>query len=506
MPYSEQQIRGLAINFLRFHYKLRPRYGGSGTHIVDKPHYYQGVLIDARLAYQRPDRTFFTATVEATSLDRREEILYRVNYWRIGIHAFVLSCVLAAAFVWLGGGARVPERNLYMLFGSPQVYAVLLLSFTALVLAVGALLSRMKAYRYIYAVDQFKHFYADAQWVAYDSEIFAADTWRTRRQYRELERQCVKYGFGMLAVEADKVVRNVMSPSRVDQFGGDRIRLPRWLARAETTPPPPQLPPAPPGTIDPLALAPPAQALVPARPGRPALLRQPRRRMLLLRARLRRLYRSFFPDELRRRPGYYKLGWWVFIVGIPAVGMLGWGLYWHAIYNPLAVEGGRYAEPDLDNLESASAPAPPLELEPGEYRHVLDSVPAADPTVNVPEEALVATDRIEDLGLLRRYQLDERGGAVVEYDCLPLYERDGPVFLLLFGRYESFEAARSWALELNRLYGSAVTVAASDCVEPEGEGYLLYLDQPTTDEGTANYIARSFIRESGLEVEIIEID
>ena len=325
MPYTEQQIRGLAINFLRFHYKLRPRYGGSGTRIVDKPHYYQGVLIDARLAYQRPDRTYFTATVEATSLDRQEEILYTTNYYRLGIHAFVLSLLLSAAFVWWGGApiaiGEVPGWNLWAVFGTPQVYAVIALCFASLFLIITGLLRRLRTYRYIYAVDQFKHFYADAQWVAYDVAIFAPDTYYLRRRYRELERQCVKYGFGMLAVEDDKVVRNVMSPSRIDQFGGHRIRLPRWLARAEKKAPPPP-PPALPGEtelLDPLALSPPAPEPLPPAPGRPAFYREPGKRGVLLRARVRRTVRRWFPGELRRRPGYYKLGWWVFLVGVPAL-------------------------------------------------------------------------------------------------------------------------------------------------------------------------------------------
>ncbi|WP_116125870.1 hypothetical protein [Lewinella sp. IMCC34183] len=505
MPYSEQQIRGLAINFLRFHYKLRPRFGGSGTRIVDKPHYYQGVLIDARLAYQRPDRTFFTATVEATSVDRQEEILYQVNYYRLGVHAFVLSVLLTAAFVWVGGGAQVRGWNLWALFGSPQVYAVILLCFASLFLAVSALLRRLRTYRYIYAVDQFKHFYADAQWVAYDVAIFSADSWRTRRKFRELERQCVKYGFGMLAVEDDKVVRNVMSPSRIDQFKGHRIRLPRWLARAEK--PAPAAPPALPAeTLDPLAPDPAPTALVPAAAGRPKLYRQPARRALLLRARARRTYRDWFPGELRRRPGYYKLGWWVFILGIPSLVWLGFGLHRQANYSATAEAGGKYAEPDLDVLESAEAPAPALAPEDGEYQRDRDSFADPDLSVGIPDEALVTTDRIEDLGNLRRYRVDADGTAIVDYDCVPLFELDGPVFLLLFGRYDSFESARQWALELNRLYRTPVTVAAADCVEVSGTGYLLYLDQPTTDEGTANYIARSFIRETGLDVEIIEIE
>ena len=506
MPYTEQQIRGLAINFLRFHYKLRPRYMGGKTRIVDQPHYYQGVLIDARLAYQRPDRSYFTATVEATSVDRQDEIRYQTNYWRITLHALVWTFVIAAVTVY--AGTQVETINPFRTVGRPQAYYLLLAGWLALFALLWAGLRQLKRYRYIYAVDQFKHFYADAQWVAYDTEIFAADTWRTRRNYRELERQCVKYGFGMLAVEADKVVRNVMSPSQVDQFGGHRIALPKWLARAETVAPKPAVLPA--GVEDPLLLeAPEAAPLpVPARPGRPKVFQQPRKRLLLVRARARRAYRSLFPSGLRRRPGYYKVGSWVWVLGLPAMLAFFLGIQRLDNYRPTATEGGEAAAPDLTILEPAGTPAPPLEVEEGEYQRQRDSVGPEDEVVNVPEGALVADEDIENLEDLRRYRLSAEGGVTVDYDCLPLYTIGEPVYVLLFGEYRSFEAAREWARELNRLYQSPVTVAAGDCVTATAAptDYLLYIDGPTREEGDANLMARNFYRRSGLEVEIIEID
>ena len=503
MPYTEQQIRGLAINFLRFHYKLRPRYlGAAGTRIVDKPHYYQGVLIDARLAYQRPDRSYFTATVEATSVDRQDEILYQTNYWRITIHALVGSFILSAAASW--AGPQVQGTNLFRLFGTPNAYLVIASGWVAIFLLVGAVLRRLKRYRYIYAVDQFKHFYADAQWMAYDVAIFAADTWRTQRQYRELERQCVKYGFGLLAVEEDKVVRNVMSPSQVDQFGGHRIKLPRWLARAEVAAP--RVAVLPPELVDPLAPDAPTAEVVPARPGRPKVYRQLGRRGVLLRARLRRSYRKLYPSGLRRRPGFYELGGWVFVLGIPAVLFFGWGVYRQAAYSPVALDGRKGAEPDLAILEPAGKAAPPLDIEEGEYQHQRDSLSVEEGPVRVPDEELVAPADIEVVDSLKRYRLDEDGVARVDYDCLPLYTVGEPVFILLFGRYASFAAAREWALELNRLYQSPVTVAAGDCVEAAAStDYLLYIDGPTREEGDANLMARNFLRRSGLEVEILEV-
>lgn len=476
MPYTEQQIRGLALNFLRFYYKLRPRLGGSATRIVDRPHYYEGVLIDARLAFQEPDGTWFTATVEATSVDRTDEVFYQINYWRVAIHAGVLALVATAGLLWW------PGTELWRRFGNPEAGLLLLGFFGTAFAVLMALLSQWRGYRYLYAVDQFKRFYAGAQWVAYDVQLFAADTRRSRSRYAELERQCIKYGFGMLAVGADSVVRNVMSPSQVDQFSGRRLRLPEWMARARV------------------------QRLPVAR--RIRVGKRAQRWAVRLRVKLRRAYRSLFPGARRRRPGYYELGAWVWILALPALLLVVAGTYRQASYSPVAREGKRGAGPDLSILESTTDPAPPLEVEEGEYVPLRDTVELTPPPVIVPPEApLVAVEKIEDLSDLRRYRIGVDGGVTVDYDCVPLDELDGPVFILLFGRYASFGAAREWAEELNRLYRSSVTVAVGTCVaRSENEtDYLLYLDGPLTDEGDVNLRLRALLRE-GLAVEILEID
>ena len=504
MSYTEQQIRGLAINFLRFHYKLRPRYLGGATRIVDRPHYYENVLIDARLAYQQPDRSWFTATVEATSVDRTEELFYRVNYWRLSIHSLVLALGLTASLVL--AGTQVQSLHLWRRFGHPDAWWILGSFFAFALALLGLTLAQWRGYRYIYAVDQFKRFYADAQWVAFDAEIFAADSARARQRYAELERQCVKYGFGMLSVDADKAVRNVMSPSQLDQFGGQRLRLPQWLARGEAKQSrlPARLQVDSADLDDPLAVVPAREAVYfPARPGRRKWYRQPRRRAVLLRARLRRVYRSFYPSQLRRWPGYYELGGWIFVVGLLSVLLLGWGVYQQASYSPIAREGRAGAVPDLADLESATDPVPAQAPEEGEYRPTVGDT-LSGVTIDVPEDALVSSERVEDLGELRRLRLTEAGEVRLDYDCTPLYALSEPVYLLVFGRYVSFETARGWAEELNRLYGAAVTVAAGDCVEFAATDYLLYLDAPLTEEATANFLTRSYLRE-GLEVEIVEI-
>jgi len=229
--YTEQNIRGLAINFLRQHYKLRPRSGTSGTRVVHRPHFYEGVTIDARLAYQKPDLSWFTATVEASSFDSAHEVLYRVNWFRIGAHAMLFTLLVLSGYM---ARTQVQGESLWAQYGRPEIYFYLLGLFVVIWGASAALLSQLKYYRYIYAIAQFIRFHADAQWVAYDKKIFEDVPGRYQR---ELERQCLRFGFGLMEIQENNKVRWVIEPSHIDQFEGSRSRLPVWLAAAGKAPP-----------------------------------------------------------------------------------------------------------------------------------------------------------------------------------------------------------------------------------------------------------------------------
>ena len=230
--YTEQQIRGLAINFLRQHYKTRPRSGTSGTRVVPNVHYYQGVTIDARLAFQKPDLNWFTATVEATSVETAEEVIYRTNWFRIGALSVLAGLAAVGGFFWR---CRRCKGLIYgSIWGGNTAYLGLLFGFLVVALITGlSLLGFSKSFRYIYAVAQFSRFHADAQWMAYDGGIFH-DLKST--YFREFQRQCILYGFGMMEVLPDNKVRVVIEPSHIDQFAGKRRKLPLWVAAIQAPP------------------------------------------------------------------------------------------------------------------------------------------------------------------------------------------------------------------------------------------------------------------------------
>lgn len=545
--YTEQQIRGLAINFLRQHYKLRPRSGTSGTRVVHRPHYYAGVTIDARLAYQKPDLSWFTATVEASGVDQANEVLYRVNYFRIGVHALVIALCLLTLFL---AGTQVQGGNLWQQYGRPGVYFLLLNIFLVVWSVAAVLLSRLRYYRYIYAIAQFMRFHADAQWIAYDQRIFSllGEDRRSDRYYRELQRQCLRFGFGLMEIQDNNKVRWLIEPSHVDQFGGQRARLPLWVAAVAK---PPQLlqslrkrlplgaspasrnsaglsPAAAPavptdGLTDPLSvenyqpmMVPVVNyeaTIVPAKKGRLAWYRQPVRRSKSLRWQLRHAIRSLYPPEIRKRPGYYELPWWLVVLGITAMVVV-IGLGWvQSDWSPERSPGQVAAAPDLAPLEPAASPeasdALPGVLE-GEYDHTLAARDyGAETALNLsPEQTLrpVVEPARPAANTVHYFRYAPGGTIESSYGCGPLGRAETSGILLVEGRYPVFEVARERAEALNQKIGVATAVLLADCLTEGEAGFLLYLGEPVATEAEANLLIRRFSEESGVEMTVLVLE
>ena len=539
--FTERDIRARAVGFLRSYYRLRDRKGATGSRVTDKPHYYNGILIDARFSYTKPDGENFTATVEATSQDRAEEILYVVNWYRIIWHAVVIALSVMAVISYLTyrfwAVTQDAGLNLFAVFGRPEVYFVILSTFGLLAAALALGLSLSRGYRYIYAIAQFASFYADDQWLAYDEAIFRD---LPGRYYAEFRDQAVRGGFGIMRVrknekEETEVIVDV-APSQIDQFAGERLQLPGWMARIEQAPqtlrnalPAPRtarVPVLPPATTppdealsDPLSVGRylPAPSPSPAAPapiiryhyGRPKWYARPDRRLKAGYARLRRLFRRLTNTEvLGRRPGYYQLRRRVYLFGIAALVALGINLRQQSRWEPVARPDRENAVIDLTPIEGrdpATAP-PPLPIEEGEYVPGRESDPFAlgEETIERPDvevvEGSIQRPENSDVFLL---ELPPDGEPLASFDCLPLARFERTVYLVLAGRHPTFEAARRAALDLGDKLAVTVTVARGECIAAGYSGYVVYLYEPSSDEGTVNFWVRSlFYAAPEVEVEI----
>jgi len=505
--------------------------------VVHKPHYYEGVTIDARLAYQKPDLSWFTATVEASGVEQAHEILYRVNYFRIAVHTLLVTLGLLTLYL---AGTQVQGKSLWEQFGRPGVYVYLLNIFLVVFAVAGVLLSRLRYYRYIYAIAQFMRFHANAQWVAYDRRIFdnVPD-----RYYRELQRQCLRFGFGLMEIQDNNKVRWLIEPSHIDQFQGQRSRLPVWVAAAgkappllknlrlplkKATPSPAAAPPTPPppvptdGLTDPLdvgAYLPMhvrkddyAATIIPPAKGRKPWYKKPSRLVNHLRWRVRNAIRSLYPNEIRRRPGFYELPVGVVVLGFSLLLTLG-GLVWlQSEWTPERRPGQVASAPDLAPLESAATPAQ-SDADPevliGEYDHELSGKEFAEREDDIDISSNEAPPIVEAASTppntIQYFRYAPGGTVESSYGCGPLGRADATGFILLEGRYPIYETAQERAAYLNGRYEIPAAVLLADCLQEGAPGYLLYLGPSLKSEAEANLALRRYMRDYDLSVEVLGV-
>lgn len=537
MAYTEQNIRRLALGFLRQHYKYRPRSAMSGTRVVDKPHYYQGVTIDARLAFQKPNQDWFIATIEATGIDERHEVEYRINVARICVHAGIITLTGMAIFLAL---TLVQGQSVWQWFGRPDVYYVLSYVFLLGFATTATLLSTLKYYRYIYAVAQFIRFYADAQWIAYDAAIFEGEdnARRKARKFRELQRQCVRFGFGLIEIREGQAAVSRLEPSQIDQFAGSRGTLPAWVAAIEAPPlvrdltrrlpigkKPPESPEEEVGKdeemLDPLAMGTylPVERrdsdfienMVPAKRGRKRRIFTPKRLVADLRWRWRRFVGYLYPRDRKKLPGYYELPYWVMTLAVVSFLATGYLMNEHARWQPLATPGEDAAAPSLFSLEPAEDPsrsdAEPGVL-PGEYDHTRTAAEMMEDNLRGPlrrPDPIVEVAEEEESDVFR-YRIRPAGEVLIDYECVPLFLGDSlDYFLVEYGRFPSFIASRDRAQNLHDRYGLVTTVLRTNCIEPTSTGYAILLGEPLSVEGDANFMVRQYRSNFGLEAEVVPV-
>ncbi|MEL6273570.1 MAG: hypothetical protein AAFU03_00515 [Bacteroidota bacterium] len=545
MQITEQDIRRLAIGHLRLYYKFHPRRDWDGIQVVDKAHFYGGITIDARLTYVEPNGKLFIATVEATSLNKRAELDYRFWWFRLMAESLTLSLLTACSVLGLAQvQGLIPESHAFITAAWWHLPAACggVWGFWALLLSLN-----YRRYRYIYAIEQFKRFHADDQWIAFDGTLYPS---HTDGRFYELERQCIRYGFGLLEVEKDRTLRVIIAPKRGDFFDAGRQQLPAWvqqlekapgigrLVRAQTNTTPKAKANVDPSMRDPLAdfmseeetpaeQAPAAKSPAKASPPRKANKKgkSAKRsttlngRWLHLRWLLRHQLRSFYPKSLRSLPGFFRLAaaWrytlWgsFFITALLA--------YRQASYSTIAFPGEAEEAYDLENLEGNPDRPPPVDYE-YEARLNEEDIAAIDnrelPDFSLQEELTRLPENTEealpDPGIAGSdtnvffYRLAPNGDTTTLYNCLRLPDNGEDYFILEYRRTKTYAAALQAANSLFRRGGLTIGISRADCFRLGAPGYSVFIDDPASDEPDVNFRFRRYTRELGLDLEIITIN
>ncbi len=211
---TENDIKHAALRFLKSHYKYRPRIGDSQARIDNITK--SGIIADGLLTFQTDITNKFEATVEATSYAKAHEVKYKVRnsllWWDAITFSFIITTLLCTFFYF---------RKTFNVGAEYIVHAVLFILVTLFffTLLYRLLLRGITTYRQIYALEQFKLYDADEQWVAVGVDVFEHPD---DKYLKELKRQCVLNGFGLMIVDKDLEIRQSITPSQFPMEGKKR--------------------------------------------------------------------------------------------------------------------------------------------------------------------------------------------------------------------------------------------------------------------------------------------
>lgn len=213
---TEDEIKRAVVPFFRNFYRYRYAIQfGSDRADFDQTDT-AGHIIDGRLRFEKDDGSPFTCTWEATSADKLEEVKFTRNWPLFLWECAAWSSLVVAAFYVILWRIRFDFiRNLEW-----QGNIGLLLGFALIAFSTFFFVWKNAAkFRYIYAVEQFKAFHADEQWVALAADAFPE---RDDLNFAELRRQLIFNGFGLVLVSNSGAVQPVITPSRLGKFGASR--------------------------------------------------------------------------------------------------------------------------------------------------------------------------------------------------------------------------------------------------------------------------------------------
>ena len=214
---SENKIKRIALGFLKSHYRYRPRLGETEASADMRG--LGGIIADGYLQFKREDGTKFTATFEATSYETKQEVKYKIQHNLLSWDSSAIAIIGTAAFFI---NAYFEETYTIRNYGVWLTFAFLVGSFVSLFFFFRLLLARWKRYRYIYAIEQFKRYHADEQWIALGEDVFLGPD---DPYYLELKKQCIRHGFGLILIDLDFKTHLQITPSREDNFQQSRKKI-----------------------------------------------------------------------------------------------------------------------------------------------------------------------------------------------------------------------------------------------------------------------------------------
>lgn len=207
------------LRFLKGHYKHRSRSGETYARIDMQGE--GGIIADGYLKFTEGEEQSFLSTFEATSFESREELFYVPRNRKLNWDSWSLALLFTAACLIVAHSKKfypVLEYNFFLTViggGIITVAFYFIYKYLFRTFSIGR-------YRYIYAVEQFKKYFADEQWIAFGEDVFPN---QDDKYFKELKRQCLKLGIGLIIVNRNLNCRFVATPSIENVSMGSRSNI-----------------------------------------------------------------------------------------------------------------------------------------------------------------------------------------------------------------------------------------------------------------------------------------
>ncbi len=211
---TEKEVNKAALGMLRSYYRLRIK--SDSPEVTSDVRGAGGIIADGAYAFRTPDGERFLATVESTSADTKDEVYYKLQRWLLAWDsATVASIITLLWFSW----TFINDNILVKKYGVNYTTLLIAAVFLGAYLFYFLIFRRLRRYRYIYAVEQFKRYHADEQWIAIAEDVFAHNN---DKYYLELRNQCIYNGFGLIVVDQHQKPYLAITPARRELFSGSR--------------------------------------------------------------------------------------------------------------------------------------------------------------------------------------------------------------------------------------------------------------------------------------------
>lgn len=223
---SENDIKKAFLPFLKEFYRYRYEYRPDSIHTELDSVSAGGLIADGMVSFKKEDGTPFLCTYEATSVDKAGEVKFTLNTLYFAWDCLAFGA-LTAAFAY-GIAYKTQVTWLVLLGWTGNLGFIMGMGITGFLLWYLTMRGWRK-YRYIYAVEQFKRYFANEQWIALAEDVFPSPM---DPYLLELKSQCVYNGFGLALVPEKGEVRVLATPSRLGLYGKDR-QMVQWVTNTQ---------------------------------------------------------------------------------------------------------------------------------------------------------------------------------------------------------------------------------------------------------------------------------